>query len=120
MRLLINIFLIALLSYYFQYNYQWWTMALAAFTINIFIPTTPWRSFSSGFLAVFGLWLFMAWKIDSDTNSILTSKMAQLFSLPDSFLLILISALIGGLIAGFASVTGFFLRDLFKRKKRGY
>ena len=46
-------------------------------------------------------------------ESVLSKKVAELFSLAgSSFLLILISAFIGALVAGFAAMSGSYLRTI--------
>ena len=89
----------------------WWGIAIAAFIISVMIPQKPVASFFSGFLGVFLLWGILAWWIDSNNNSVLSQKIAQILPLQgSSFLLILVTALIGGLVAGFASLTGGYFR----------
>lgn len=69
----------------------------------------------SGFLGVFLIWGILAWWIDAKNNSILSQKIAQLLPLGgSSVLLILLTAFIGALVAGFAGLTGSYIR-----KKQG-
>ena len=107
--------LTALLSFAAGLYLPWWSIALVAILVSIIIPLAPWKSFLSGFLALFLLWGILAYWIDAKNNSILSQKMAQIFQLGNSsMLLILITALIGALVAGFAALTGSYI-NLLKR-----
>jgi len=84
---------------------------LAAILTSIIISLTPWKAFLAGFLGVFLLWGILAWWIDSNNNSILSQKIAQLLPLGgSSVLLILLTAFIGALVAGFAGLAGSYVR----------
>ena len=89
----------------------WWSIAVAAFLISLIISTKATSSFIAGFLAIGMLWFATAAINDMRTDSILTNRIAAIFSLPSSFLLIVITAIIGGLVGGFAALTGTYLRS---------
>jgi hypothetical protein len=58
-------------------------------------------------LGVFLLWAIVALWIDLKNESILSHKIAQIFPLGgSSFLLILVTAVIGALVSGFAAMSG--------------
>ena len=50
--------------------------------------------------------------IDNANNHILSTRVAEIFSLPNSAILILITAIVGGLIGGFGALTGSQLRNI--------
>jgi len=111
MKFISSILLTALLSFVAGLYMPWWSVAIAAIIVSIIIPIASWKSFLSGFLSVFLLWAIFAWWVDSKNNSILSQKIAQLLPLGgSSFLLILLTAFIGGLVAGFAGLTGSYVR----------
>ena len=69
------------------------------------------KAFLSGFLGIFILWLVLAWWIDIKNQHVLSNKVAEIFPLGgSSFLLILVTALIGGLVGGLAAMSGSYLR----------
>jgi len=71
------------------------------------------RAFLSGFVGIFILWAFLAWWIDMKNQGILSKKMAELFHLgTSSILIILVTALIGALVGGFAAMGGSYLRSI--------
>jgi len=91
----------------------WWSIAIAAFAVGALIPQKPFYSFLSGFIGVFLLWEILAWWIDTKNNGILSQKIAQVLPLGGStVLLILITSLIGALVAGFAALAASYLRKV--------
>ena len=62
------------------------------------------------------LWAGLAGWMDMKNNGILSHKIAQILPLNgNSFLLILITAVVGGLVAGFAAMSGSYLRASSKK-----
>jgi hypothetical protein len=64
----------------------------------------------SGFTALFLLWGALAWVISSNNNHLLAGKVALILKMGNPILLIIVTALIGGLVAGFAALAGSFVR----------
>jgi hypothetical protein len=111
MKFTVAILLTALLSLVLCLYLPWWGIAVAAFIVRLIIPHSHWDSFLSGFLGIFFLWGIMAWWIDFKNNSILSQKIADILPLGGSaYLLILVTAIIGALVAGFAALTASYLR----------
>lgn len=107
MKFVISILLIALLSFTAGLYLDWWSIAPAAFIISICIRQKPGKAFLTGFLGLFLLWGGLAWFIDSRNEGVLSHRIAQLLGFGESsLLLVLVTALIGGLVAGFASLAG--------------
>lgn len=86
----------------------WYCIALAAFVMGYMLKSNA--NFLAGFLAIAALWTFNAWLIDSGSNSDLPIRVANIFPVKHKTLLFLAMALIGGVIGGFAAVTGSLLR----------
>jgi hypothetical protein len=110
MRLLLSILLIALLSFIAGMFLPWWSIALVAFLVGVLVPLRLWKSFLAGFLGIFLLWFVVALWLDLGNEQLLSQKIAELMHVPGSFLLVLITALVGGLVGGFASLSGSSLR----------
>ncbi|MTI30944.1 hypothetical protein [Xanthovirga aplysinae] len=119
MKSTFKIILIFGFCYLVQLYFPWWSAALVAFLVNTMLEQKAFKSFLTGFLGVGLLWLFMAWRIDYTTNSILTNKIAALFQLGNTYLLIFISCLPGALTGGFSALSGKLFRDVFKSKVSG-
>jgi hypothetical protein len=110
-KYIISILLTALVSFVLGLYLPWWSIAPAAFLVSLLIRQRPAMSFLAGFLGVFLLWEILAWWIDYRNNSILSQKIAQIFPLEGSnVLLILLTSLIGALVAGFASLAGSYMK----------
>ncbi|MEP2770541.1 hypothetical protein [Nonlabens ulvanivorans] len=119
MKFVVKLILIIGLCYLLQLVLPFWIVAVAAFLVNLVIKTNGWSSFFSGFFAVAILWFIVASGIDSRTDSILTERIAQLFSL-SSFLLTAITAIVGGLVAGMGGLTARMLHTQSKKSKSKY
>lgn len=111
-KVLIKILLIAALAYLLQNLFAWWVIVIASLLINFIIYSKGASSIVSGFLGIGLLWLFTALIVDVRTDSILTHRVALIFSLPSTGLLILATAIVGGLAGGFGGLTGSYLRIL--------
>ena len=113
LKYVLSIIVTALLAFLSGIYMPWWGIAIAAFLVSAAIPQKPSFSFLSGFLGVFLLWEVLAWWIDNKNNGILSQKVASLFKLGNSsVLLIVITSIIGALVAGFAALAGSYLRRL--------
>jgi hypothetical protein len=119
MRFILATLLTAVFSWLAGSFLEWWSIALVAFLVGLLLPQSNGRSFLSGFLGIFLLWGLLSVWIDVKNNSILSEKIAQLFKLGgSSLLLILVTALVGGLVGGFAQLSGSSLRRLIAVNKK--
>jgi hypothetical protein len=106
MKFIVVILLTALLGYAAPLYFTWWSFAVCSFIVALLIHQKPLIAFIATFLGLFLLWGIMAMIIDNANNHLLSQKIATLLPLQgSSVLLILITALIGGLISGFAGLT---------------
>lgn len=106
MRFLIQIIITVVVCFMFQKLFPWWSMAIGSFLVGFVFSNSGTKSFLAGFLAVGMLWLGLAVYTDITTQSILTTKVAQLFPVN----LFVLTTLIGGLVGGFSSLTGSLLK----------
>jgi len=89
----------------------WWGIAIAALAVAAIVHQKAGKAFLSGLLGVFLLWAGLAWWIDMKNNSVLSHKVASILPLGgNTWLLIAVTGLIGGLVGGFAAMTGSYLR----------
>ena len=111
MKFFISIILTGLLAFVIDLYLPWWGIAIAAFLVAALIHQPPRFSYLSGFFGIFLLWFLLSWLIDIKNESILSQKIAVLLPLGGSvFLLMLVTALIGGIVGGLAALSGSFLR----------
>ena len=91
---------------------DWWAIAIAGFVVAVLIHQQPVKSFLTGFIALLLLWGGLSWWIDMKNEHVLSHKMASLLPFGGSvFIMIMVTALLGGLVAGFASMAGSYLRE---------
>lgn len=115
MRSVPRFILIVVLSFLGGYFFTWWTVAIAGFIVAVLIPLPPLRSFTNGFIAVFLLWLALAFFKDIQNDHILANRMSELIlKVRNPVLIGLVSAFVGGLVAGLGALTGSYLR--YKRR----
>ena len=111
MKLLVAILLTGLLALVLGVWLPWWSIAVASLLIGLLIPQRAAKAFLAGFLGIFLLWAIYAFIKDSRNDGLLSAKIAEVLPLGgSSFLLILVTAIIGGLVGGFGGMTGSFLR----------
>jgi hypothetical protein len=111
MRFVLATLLIVIAGFIAGLFLPWWSLALVCFLVAFLIPQGIGRSFLAGFTGIFLLWGFVALWIDIKNESILSQKIAQLFPLGGiSVALILVTALVGALVGGFAAMSGASIR----------
>ena len=114
MKIITAILLTAFLAYVIGIytTVPWWSFAFSSLIISIAIHQRPWKAFLSGFLGLFLLWAGMAFLKDIGNEHILSVKVAQILPLGGStFVLILVTGLVGGLVSGLSALTGCYLRQ---------
>jgi hypothetical protein len=112
MKFVVAILLTALLSFaagLFS-ALPWWSFAVCAFIVALAIHQKAWKAFLAGFLALALLWGLMASWYDLNNEQMLSARIAKILFVGSSVALILVTALLGGLVAGFAAMTGSYLR----------
>jgi hypothetical protein len=105
---------ILVLSFVSGYFLPWWVAAIVAFLAAFFIGKTSGQSFWSGFGAVFIVWTLLALFKSIPNDNMLAKRVAQLFQLPNWILILLITALIGGLAGGMSALSGRLVKKAFK------
>lgn len=105
--------LLALFSWLLSFILPWWSLAVPALLLGMWLGKTGWSSFGYGFLGIGGLWLIQTVYIHFANDGILTTRIADLFNLPHPSLVILITIVMGGLAGGFPTLTGYFFKKAF-------
>jgi hypothetical protein len=89
----------------------WWSFVFTSCIVAVAIHQKPGLAFLAGFSGLFILWVLLAIIKDTANEHILSTKVAHLFPLGGSYvLLIVITGLIGGLVSGLAATAGCNLR----------
>ena len=113
MKFILSIILVALVTFAVGIygNLPWWSFVVTNLIIAVALPIKPIQSFIAGALGVGALWAGLAFGIDLANNHILSTKVAQILPLGGSYIaLILVTAFVGALLGGLASLTGSFVR----------
>jgi hypothetical protein len=99
------------LSFIVCLYFQWWSIAIVAFVIAVIIPQNPVRAFLCGFFALFILWVVQSFWLSYNNGQVLAYKLSLLiFKTGRPMLMIILTGLTGGIVAGFASLAGSFTR----------
>lgn len=89
----------------------WYCFAITSFIVAVAIPQKAGKSFVSGFIALFLLWAVLAIFIDHANHHILSTRIANLFPLGGSYILLIsVTAFVGGLVSGLAALAGSYVR----------
>ena len=115
MKPLLSIGAVAVLAYLLQNLLPWWGCMIAAVIVHVIAPgRSDAGAWLSGFIGVALLWSISAAVIDAANNSLLSVRISRLFGLPHPALLIVLSAIIGGLAGGFGALLGRSINRLWK------
>ena len=99
--------LLALSAWLLSLMLPWWSLAAPALILGAWLGTSGSASFGYGFLGIGTLWLIQTLTIHIYNDGILTGRIAELFSLPSAWLVILITVIIGGVAGGLSTLTGY-------------
>lgn len=114
-KLLVFALFLLLLSIPAQVWLPWWSiMALSALGALLFTSKAL-SAFTIAFFIITAEWLIYSWWINQNNDFIMANRIAQLFQLNGGLILLLVSALIAGIAAGFAATSGALLRGVFSK-----
>jgi len=116
MKMLLQIIAIVIFGYIAEYFLPWYSIAIIAFVFGFLLRSNA--NFLAGLIAIALLWGFEMWMIDSIASTDLASRVSMILPIKQKWILITVTLFMGGLVGGFASLTGSLLRT--KRKKSYY
>lgn len=112
--LLVGVILAIILCFYF--GAPWYVPALITVVLAALLPVWRRGGFWFAFLAGFFTWGIYAGFLNWENQGLLSDRLAETFSLPDGWLLVLTSAALGGLTMGLGGWFGASLRLAFVDK----
>lgn len=112
MKFFIQFILIAVLAFALELVLPWWSIAIAAFVGGIILSSNA--NFGAGFLGIALFWLLYALLMNLTAAAPLAERVSKIFFL-NAGLLMIVTAVLGGLIGGFAAMAGGALRANSKR-----
>lgn len=115
MKFIIQFIAIALVAFLLELFMPWWCIAIAAAACGYALKSKA--NFLAGLLGIALLWLLKAWLLDASSAAPLAERVAAIFNL-NKPLLMLATALIGGLVGGFAAMAGAALKN--EKVNRGF
>ncbi|MFP8489762.1 hypothetical protein ACKGJO_11800 [Gracilimonas sp. Q87] len=89
----------------------WWSIAIPGLIFGYIFNKKALSSFAWGFLALFLLWGGQALYIHVANDGILSSRIAEILSVGSPILVVLITAILGGLVSGLATLTGSLVKE---------
>ena len=101
--------LIIVLSAIAESFFPWWSITIVAFAVGFAIPLKREASWFAGVFAIFLLWLFYAMFLSYSNHDILAARVAEVLHPITGgkiFRLYFLTAAVGSLTAGFASLSG--------------
>ncbi|HYH57565.1 MAG TPA: hypothetical protein VD772_13190 [Anseongella sp.] len=104
--------LILVISLLLQLWMPWWTVMAVPFAFCLWKGRSAGRSFLASFLAVFLLWFTASLFIHIRSGGLLSQRVSELLHTGSPIVLVLLTAVTGGLAAGTAGWTGFECRRL--------
>lgn len=104
--------MIFVLSFLLQLWLPWWIVMAVPFLLCLWKSRTAGGAFLTSFLAIFSQWLITALFIHVRSGGIMSQRVADLLQIGSPALLLLVSALAGGLAAGLAGWAGRECRNL--------
>lgn len=111
MKFFLAFILTALFAFAVGLYLPWWSLAITSFIVALVIPQSAGKAFLAAFFAVFILWSYMAFVLSNANGHLLAHRVSMLILKTDSpFMIILVSGLIGGIVAAFAALSGNLLR----------
>ena len=111
--------LILVLAFLAQLFLPWWVIAPLCFGLAAGLGSPAGRAFGAGFAGIGLGWLLTAAWLNAKSASILSHRVAQLLPLGgNSWVLVLATALLGGLVGGLAALAGSWARQAALPKLR--
>ena len=109
---MIQVLLIAVLSFLAQLILPWWSIAIVAFLICFWRSRRVGSALREGFLGIALVWLVYALLIHLRTEGVFTSRMNLLLLKSTSPLgMLVITPFLGGLVGGIAGMAGYYIRQ---------
>lgn len=115
MKIIIQIVAIVLAGYLAEILLPWYSIAFVAFIAG-YALNSGWN-FLSGFLGVAALWGIKLFKITSVASTDLAGRVAAILPVKETWVLIAVTLLLGGLVSGLAATSGGLMR---KKRKPAY
>ena len=116
MRNLLYFFGLVLMAVLLHQFLPWYAIAIAGLLFGAFAPIiSSGKAFAYGLLAGAIVWGFYSGFLNYNNDSILATRIGNLFGGLTAWSMVVITALVGGIYGGLGSITGFWGRQLFSK-----
>jgi hypothetical protein len=88
----------------------WWSFFAVSFVAGTFVSQKGFPVFAGALLAGFLVWVGSAFLLQTLNSDVLTQKMAILLPVGSTGLLLLVTGILGGLLAALSAWSGFLIR----------
>jgi hypothetical protein len=106
--------LIAMLGLQLMTAFWWWVM-IVPFAYGAAAARSGWKAIGTGFSAAGLLWLGSSLFLYLTGSGLIATRMARMFGLGNSWLMVFVTALIAAIAAGVSGYAGYGVRALFKK-----
>lgn len=114
MKFIVALIGMMILSFLAGLYLPWWSMVGVCFVFGIFLKGSGLQHFLCGLVAIFLLWgLGAGWYFHTDSY-IIANRMGDLFGGINGALMMLVTAILGGLMGGLGALSGGYFRGLFR------
>ena len=118
MKFIAQFLLIIVGSYFAQLFLPWWTMVVVAGIAGfLFSFEKSKKSFFTAFFAIFLSWSALAFFADTINEGVFSAKMSSVLGNMTKPTLIFLPAVLGGILAGFASMTANLFKNMFLKSE---
>lgn len=114
MRPILFVIFVILAGFVGQQFLPWWAIAVIAAMLSFIFDIEAKVSFWAGFLAVALLWGGSAIFLSTLNEGVLSARIGSLLGNMPGFVLILITAIIGGVFGGLGALNGSFARQVMR------
>lgn len=101
-------------TWLFNLFLPWWSLLVPAFIFGIWLTEKGVAAFFTGFTAAGLAWLLQALIIDIFNGAVLSSRIAETLSLPAPWFLLLITFIIGGIMGGMGTLSGYLFKNALR------
>lgn len=117
MKFLSSTILTAVLSFAACLYFPWWAIAVVAFVVALIIIQSPLKAYLAAFTGVFALWFLLSFLLSNANGHSLAHRISMMvLKMDNPFLLMAVTAVLGGVVAGFAAAAGSWLRKESKEQ----
>ncbi len=112
MKNLLKIVILICGTWLWSYYFDWRFSFIWSFVVMLLVPSRwSWVDLAIGIFSGSVVWLTAALVIDGGNGGILSTRLAEIFGLPNGPTLVIMCGLVGGILTGLGALCGHFLNN---------